>query len=108
MNVCVGLSNVASISVKTLMFQEAANQKEPRLSEWHGDGKCFVLRSRARGQVYIAVRSSQRANGRPQNACFRCMWLDVSLRRSFHDTQMQLFGYKLSDLQVCCYIMRVK
>lgn len=90
MNVCVGLSNVASISVKTLMFQEAANEKEPRLSERHGGGKCFALHSRARGQVYIAVRSCQRANGRPQNARFRCMWRDVSLRRSFRDTPIYL------------------
>lgn len=100
MNVCVGLSNVASISVKTLMFQEAANQKEPRLSEWHGGGKCFALCSRARGQVYIAVRSSQRANSKP---CFRCMWRDVALRRSFHDAQMQLFGFKLADLSFLLY-----
>lgn len=31
-------------------------RKEPRLSEWHGGGKCFVLRSRARGQDCIAVK----------------------------------------------------
>lgn len=65
------LSNVASISVKTLMFQKALNEKGPRLSKWHGSGKCFALRFRVRGQVYIAVRSCQRANGQTAKHAFQ-------------------------------------
>lgn len=49
------------------MFQKAANEKGPRLSKWHGSGKCF----RVREQVYIAVRSCQRANGQTAKHAFQ-------------------------------------